>query len=367
MDSPVDVMSRLREVIRFLLYDLDIMNKQTTVNIDPVEQVELSVAVLLLPQFSLLPLGGFLDALRHAADEADRSRQRYCRWQLCSIDGAAVRASCGAELAVDRALSDLSLNDLDYLVVHAGLLEGLQGLPEELYQMLRDVAAKDLPLVGLDSGTFALAQSGLMRGYKAAVHWRHLGDYVSRFPDSPAVSDQLLVVDRSRTSCPGGAAAIELAVALLTRHCGRRRALKGMADLQVEGPRAQAKLERGPSVEDPRLQRVISLMQAQLAQPLTSAKLAQRVGLSTRQLDRLFQMHFNQSARSYYMQLRLQQARWAVEHSVRSFSLIADQTGFCDSAHLLRNFRAQYGETPGALRRLVRQQLPLERSVEDSV
>lgn len=66
------------------------------------------------------------------------------------------------------------------------------------------------------------------------------------------------------------------------------------------------------------------------------------------------------------MQLRLQQARWAVEHSVKSFGLIADQTCFCDSAHLLRDFRAQYGETLGALRRLVRQQSPLEGSLEDS-
>ena len=64
------------------------------------------------------------------------------------------------------------------------------------------------------------------------------------------------------------------------------------------------------------------------------------------------------------MQLRLQQVRWAMEYRVKSFSLIADQTCFCGSAHLLLNFRAQFGETLGALLRLECQQSPLERSVE---
>ncbi|MGB0867867.1 MAG: GlxA family transcriptional regulator, partial [Granulosicoccaceae bacterium] len=219
------------------------------------------------------------------------------------------------------------------------------------------IAGRGLPLVGLDSGTFAIAQAGLMEGYRAVVHWRHLGEYVSRFPNSPAVNDQLWLVDRDRVSCPGGAAAIELAVALLTRHCGRHRALKGMADLQVEGPRAQANLSHDLGVEDTRLNRAIELMQGTLAQPITCAKLAQKVGLSVRQLDRLFQNHFNQTARSYYMQIRCQQARWLVEHSNKSFGLIADQTGFCDSAHLLRNFRAQFGETPGSLRRQAQHKL----------
>ncbi|MGB0867869.1 MAG: hypothetical protein ACPGSC_15260, partial [Granulosicoccaceae bacterium] len=100
------------------------------------------MAILLLPQFSLLPLGGFLDALRHAADEDDLSRQRHCRWQLCSIDAQPVQASCGVEMAVDGALADLELNDLDYLIVHAGRLSGLQGLPTGLDTELARIAGR---------------------------------------------------------------------------------------------------------------------------------------------------------------------------------------------------------------------------------
>lgn len=50
------------------------------------EGVRLRVAFVLLPNFTLLPFAGFMDVLRLAADEGDRSRQIACRWVVTSVD-----------------------------------------------------------------------------------------------------------------------------------------------------------------------------------------------------------------------------------------------------------------------------------------
>ena len=66
---------------------------------EPGVKPDLKVGFVLTPAFTLLPFAGFVEALRHAADEADRSRQIYCQWSLLAPELEPMRASCGAEIS----------------------------------------------------------------------------------------------------------------------------------------------------------------------------------------------------------------------------------------------------------------------------
>ena len=81
---------------------------------------DLTVGVILVPSFTLLAFAGFMDTLRLAADEGDRSRQLRCRWYVMTSTGRAVRSSCGALVSPTSELVDPRL--LDYVVVVGGLL-----------------------------------------------------------------------------------------------------------------------------------------------------------------------------------------------------------------------------------------------------
>lgn len=67
-----------------------------------VNNVELSVGFFLAPSFTLYAFAGFSDVLRHAADEANFSRQIYCRWNVLGLDDKPIRSSCGIDVLPHR-------------------------------------------------------------------------------------------------------------------------------------------------------------------------------------------------------------------------------------------------------------------------
>ncbi len=321
-----------------------------TVIPDKAHRPDLRIAFLLAPEFSMLPLGGFLDTLRHAADEADRSRPIYCAWTILSHDMKPVASSAGVSM-MPHAVIDLDDVDYDYVLVHGGRLEGLPHTPVSYLVYLRRAAALGVPLIGLDSGSFLLAEAGLMDGYRACVHWRHRRDFSARYPRCRADTGALYTIDRDRITCPGGTAAIDLAVDLIARHCGRSRALKGMADLLVDEPRGahhqvRSYREGHDADADPRLQRAVAQMRAQMSDPVPVARLARACGTSERQLGRLFKRYYRQTPAGYWRRMRLDHAAWRLLNSHHSLERIAYECGFSDASHLSTTFRRAFGITP---------------------
>jgi len=119
----------------------------------------LRVGFLLLRDFTLLPYAGFVDVLRLAADEGDRSRQIASRWTTMTADGRPVRASCGTRVTPDAGL--MPPRGFDYIVVVGGLIH--QGPVQDpvVHAWLREAAAVGVPLVGLCTAVFTLIDAGL--------------------------------------------------------------------------------------------------------------------------------------------------------------------------------------------------------------
>lgn len=314
--------------------------------------------LLPLPEFSLLPFGGFLDKLRFAADEADYSRQRHCEWRVLGLAQGQVVSSSGVAIGVELVPEQARLADYDYLVVFGSrTAQGSLSAAVAYGGLLRDAAAQGVTLVSVDNACFLLAELGLLNGYRVALHWRHLQEFRAAFPHLDAVPDQLYCVDGARISCAGGSAAIDLAVELLARHVGRTRALKGLADMLVDAPRAQR--HRLASLDEEanagrHVGRAIALMRARLAQKCGVAELAAQVGLSRRQLDRLFHARFGQSAHDYWQEMRLQHVRWRLLNADHSLAQLADEVGLQDASYLCKVFRKRFGQSPDGLRRQYR-------------
>ncbi|MDN0084637.1 helix-turn-helix domain-containing protein [Crenobacter sp. SG2305] len=147
---------------------------------------------------------------------------------------------------------------------------------------------------------------------------------------------------------------INLAVELLARHLGRTRALKGLVDMLVDASRAQghrlSSLNEGTHAGR-HVGRAIALMHAQLAEKTSITELAATIGLSRRQLDRLFHAQFGQSAHDYWQEMRLQHVRWRLQNSDHSLALLADEVGLQDASYLCKVFQKRFGQSPDALRK----------------
>ncbi|BCH35743.1 AraC family transcriptional regulator [Mesorhizobium sp. L-8-10] len=313
----------------------------------------LSVAFLLADRFTLSAFANFVDVLRLAADEADRSRPINCEWTVLSADMNPVRSSCGVKVQPETRLHNAG--EYDYIVVVGGLIQEARGLSPECIAFLRSAARKGVPLVGLCTGVFLLHEAGLLDGYRCCVSWFHHDDFLERFDTAHPVSDQIFVVDRDRLTCSGGHSAAHLAAWLVEKHVGRVAATKSLSimiiDEAMAGDKPQPGFRGDLTGRDPVVRKALIRIRQNLENPETVEDLARGLGVSRRQLERRFQADLNLSPSRAELRLRLDAARRMLEATGRTVTQIAHATGFCDASHLINTFRAELGLTPSEYRR----------------
>src|ERR1700686_2637523 len=321
----------------------------------------LRVGVVLAHRFPLSAFAVFIDHLRLAADEGDRSRPLHVQWSIMASRPESVPASWGVLLEPPSAL--LSPELLDYVVVIGGLLHAGPQIDETPSRYLREGGPTPLPLIGICTGSFILCRTGLMRGRRSCVSWYHYQDFLEAFPDQEVVADRLFVADGPRITCAGGAGAAELATYLIERHLGRAVAQKASQVLLFDRPRSGSEAQPHPplpeTVREPRVRRALLLMEQNLARPVAIATIAHELGVSVRQLERLCREQVGVAPASLYRQLRMRYAHWLIENTDRSVTEIAIEAGFADCAHFSRQFKDAYGQSPSTRR------LPPERGMWD--
>ncbi len=316
------------------------------------QALRLKVGFVLMPRFTLTAFSTFLDVLRLAADEGDRSRPIACAWEVMSPRLQPVKSSCGIEI---QPTSDLTEpGRFDYVVIVGGLLGGTSTVAPEIAAYLKKAAAAGVKLAGICTGSFVLARLGLMKGRQCCVSWYHYGDFVQEFAELTPVADRLYVIDGDRITCSGGAGVADLAANLVSRHVGAAPARKAMHILNIERPRSEEAAQPAPPFamesEDWRVSRALLLMEQNLSEPLSVQAIAKVLGLGVRQLERHFHASLGVSPQESYMALRLKHARWMLEHTTLSTAQIASELGFSDSSHFCRSFKARYSLTPSGLR-----------------
>ena len=153
----------------------------------------LRVGVLLAHHFTLSAFAVFVDHLRLAADEGDRSRPLHVQWSIMAARPEPVPASCGVMLQPTSPL--LPPDTLDYVVVIGGILHGGPQVDEAVVRYLREVGGTSVPLIGICTGSFVLCRAGVMKGRRSCVSWYHYQDFLEAFPNQEVIGDRLFLVD----------------------------------------------------------------------------------------------------------------------------------------------------------------------------
>ncbi len=314
----------------------------------------LSVGIIPLPHFTLNAFASFIDALRLAADERDRSRPIRCRWEVMSVTARPIPASCGVSVTASSGLIDPGR--FDYVVVIGGLLNHDEDGERPIQEYLKEAAGQGVSLVGICTGVFAMARAGLLDGRRACVSWLHYQDMVDRFDRVEPDASRMFVADGKRITCAGGVGSARLAAWMIERHLGRDLAQKALSIMMVEGSRATATSQPQPpvahSVRDPRVARAILLLEEKLSNPPRITRLADQVGLSRRQLERGFREELGMSYGDFSRRLRLDHGLWLALTTERSILDITLECGFNGQSHFATLFRKAYALTPTEARRL---------------
>ena len=211
-----------------------------------------------------------------------------------------------------------------------------------------------MPLIGICTGTFALAKAGLLRGRRCCVGWNLYRVMREEFPDVVPIGDQSFVVDRDRLTCAGGVTAAHLAAWLIEKHCGRAISKKALQllfiDRALPPQAAQPQPPLLPGAVNKHVRRAMLVIEQHLSEPLPIDEVARRINVSQRQLNRVFEDEFGMGPREFARLYRLKYGLWLLLHTDRPITDIAAECGFNDLSHFSREFRRHFAAPPSQAR-----------------
>lgn len=302
------------------------------------------VGFVLLPGFSLLAQACALEPL-HVANLL--AGERLYTPVTFGLDGRAVKSA--AELSLSpQSVAGSDAGELDMLFVCAS--SPMSGKHATLLAWLSRLAGRGVALGGIAGGTEVLACAGVLDGYRATLPWQRAETFARSHP-AVRVSHQLFEIDRDRLTCGGGTSAMDMMMTLIAQHHGQRLAERISEHFVCERIRMgdepqhvplRSRLGHAPQS----LLDAVTLMESNIEEPLTTHELSAHLGISRRQLERLFKKYLQAVPSRYYLDLRLQQARKLLRDSDQPVGDIALQTGFSSGAHFSTAYRNHFGMTP---------------------
>ena len=299
---------------------------------------------VLIENFTLLSFSSALDALRIANR---MSGKKLYDWIFIGENEEFVSCSAGTQFKLDNCLIELHRDDTILLCGGTSIQESTT---RKLIGWLRREARRGLIIGGLCTAAYPMAKAGLLDEKKATIHWENQDSFAEEFLEVE-LTKTVFVCDGNRYTTAGGTSSIDLLLKIIADEHGEELA-NAVADqmiyssIRTDQDTQRLSVPTRIGVRHPKLSKVIQMMEINIEEPISPSILAKDVGMSTRQLERLFRRYLDRSPKRYYMELRLQKARNLLMQTDMSVINVALACGFASPSHFSKCYRAHYDTTP---------------------
>ena len=268
-------------------------------------------------------------------------------WVTVTEDGHPVKASNGLSVYTDYQISEI--DQFNLLFVCGGIeIEG--NVDRSIGRWLHKLDVKKTALGSMCTGTYILAQLGLLNNHKCTIHWENMSFLREKYPEL-IISPEIFVIDGDRYTCAGGTSSMDMLVEIVARTHGWAMANEIAESFLVERIRGRNDRQRNPlrmqlGHSQPKLSTAVSLMEANIEEPVALSEIADHVGITKRQMERLFRKYLQVTPGRYYVKLRLIRARQLLIQSSMGIYEIAIATGFVSGPHFSKCYRDVFGVAP---------------------
>ncbi len=321
------------------------------------------IDVLVFSDINLILLASVIEPLRGANRIAGRE---LCRWRLFSPDGGPVVTTSGLPFPVDGAFPPE--REIAPLFVVSAYNWRQFATPQMRMQLSKSARTRPT-VIGVESGTWLMAEASLLDGFKATVHWEDFEEFATTYPQIELVRSRF-IFDGKRITTGGALPALDLMLELIRRRFGYSLALE-VSRLFIYEPAAARDGEQVLPLAasrrpvDKRVAAAIRIMEENTETPLSLETIATRAGVSARHLQALFKSNIGALPHIHYLALRLNAARRRVIETQLPFTEIAVASGFNSASAFSRSYRAHFHESPSETRRrLIRENAESMRSLE---
>lgn len=276
------------------------------------------------------------------------SGQELYSWSFASLDGQSERSSSGAVVMTHHRFD--ALPDCDRLFVLSGINMQHKDCKTLIAALRRIERTRKCRIGALCSGAYILASAGLLDGHKAAIHWEYHDSFAEAFPEVNLVAS-VFVDEGKYVTASGGTATADLMLHVIEVEHGYDLSV-AVADQMVynavrEGSSAQkVSLQSRNGMRNAHLARAIEIMRANMEETIPPSEIAEDLGISVRQLERLFGKFLNTSPKRYYIEMRLERARNLLVQTEMSVTDVALACGFASIGNFSRAYRKAFEVTP---------------------
>jgi transcriptional regulator GlxA family with amidase domain len=305
------------------------------------------IVLVTFPGATLLDVVGPAEVF-HTADELAEGEPYEL--VVASSRGGPIRATSG--LVLDTTPIEAVEGTVDTLMTTGGVGVRAAIRDEHLVAAVRRLARASRRVTSVCTGTFLLAEAGLLDGRKVTTHWGRAGELAARYPGLDIDADRIFVRDGNVWTSAGVTAGIDLALALVEDDHGAARAREVARWLVVfvQRPGGQGQFSAHLAVVPAQradVKAVLDLIAAEPAGDLTVAALARRVGVSERHLARLFRSETGTTVADHVEAVRVETARRLLEDGAEGVGSVARRCGFGTVETFHRAFKRRTGITPG--------------------
>jgi len=310
----------------------------------------------LLPEFTLLAFSSAIEALR--LTNAVLGYEAYT-WRLVTSTGEEVQASCGVVLKSDSTIAIerqcASRPGRPSMVVVCGGRNVERYTSKAAEAWLRECRQNGIAIASLCTGAHLLARAKLLDDKKCVIHWENFPSFVEQFSGA-SVRTGLFEIDGGLHTCAGGAASFDMMLHIVSRDHGEE-VVAGVCERaivdRIRNSEERQRLPFSPRVEEhhPAVTRLVERMQETLTEPVPVEELVVDLGLTRRQVERLFRNELRNSPARYYMKLRLERARLLLQQMKTPIVEIAIASGFSSASHFSKCYRDTYGCSPHEVRK----------------
>lgn len=317
----------------------------------PSKNVKRSIVFFLIPDFTMIAFATALEPLRAA--NRMLGYEAY-HWRIASVDGKPVYASnrveCAANTSLEEERRKMAGQDRPSMVIVCSGLNVERYSQRTVFAWLREEYNRGVAIGGLCTGAHVLAQAGLLSGKRCAIHWENLPGFSETFPKVNVYAD-LFEVDGNIYTCAGGTAALDMMLKLIGDDFDDNLVNRVCEQVLTDRVRSPTDRQRLPlrarlGVQNSKILTIIELMEAHLAEPLSLIEIADHVGLSRRQIERLFRQEMGRSPARYYLEIRLDRARHLLIQSTLPVVEVAVACGFVSASHFSKCYRELYARSP---------------------
>jgi len=269
------------------------------------------------------------------------------QWRTLSAGGGPVVASNGVQVIAD---ADLQAPVAEQTLFVCAGVDAERYDDSDTFSRLRQLARSGVALGGVCTGSITLARAGLLKGYRCTIHWENVEGFREAWPDLN-ITATLFEIDRNRYTCSGGTAPLDMMIHSISRDYAEDLALEVAEQMLhniVRHPHdpQRLSLQYRTRISHPKLLASIAYMEAYLETPVSVNEIGASVGLSPRQLERLFRDQLGKPPSRYYLELRLKRARLLLRQTPMPIVQIAIASGFSGASHFAKCYREFFNRSP---------------------